>query len=112
MNTTRAFAPRLMALVVSFAALSAAEEQRPSAQPAGDDKPVAKEKKDKDAGPLRYQESVEVQGALPAVPAWNLTLMRGLVPMLATPASVSVVSRTLFQGQAALHVVTAPEPPR
>jgi iron complex outermembrane receptor protein len=50
----------------------------------------------------RYEETVEVQGDLPSAPTAALSATRIPVPLLETPASVSVVPRSLFETQQAV----------
>jgi TonB-dependent siderophore receptor len=52
--------------------------------------------------PPRYEESVDVQGELPAVPVWDVAGMKTPLPLQSTPVSVSVVSRKLFESQDAV----------
>jgi TonB-dependent siderophore receptor len=57
--------------------------------------------------PPRRSEVVDVEADLPAVPILNVTAFKSPLPLHLTPASVSVVSRPLFQSQAALVVSDA-----
>jgi TonB-dependent siderophore receptor len=57
--------------------------------------------------PPRRAEVVDVEADLPAVPVLNVTVLKTPLPLRLTPASVSVVSRPLFQSQAALVVSDA-----
>jgi TonB-dependent siderophore receptor len=55
--------------------------------------------------PPRYREELEVEGELPVVPATSLESLKAPVPVVRTPASISVVPRTLFESQQA-HVLS------
>jgi TonB-dependent siderophore receptor len=55
-----------------------------------------------DPDPPRRTEVVDVEADLPAVPLLNVTAFKSPIPLQQTPASVSVVSRPVFQSQAAL----------
>lgn len=57
--------------------------------------------------PPRRTEVVDVEADLPAVPGLNVTVLKSPLPLQLTPASVSVISRPLFQSQAALVVSDA-----
>jgi iron complex outermembrane receptor protein len=50
----------------------------------------------------RYEETVEVHGDLPSAPATALSATRVPVSLLETPASLSVVPRSLFESQQAV----------
>ena len=52
--------------------------------------------------PPRLNEVVDVEADLPAVPGVDLTFLKTPMPLQLTPASVTVVSRPVFQSQAAL----------
>jgi TonB-dependent siderophore receptor len=52
--------------------------------------------------PPRYKEEVEVEEQLPAVPVTSLGALKMPLPVTSTPASLSVVPRTLFESQQAL----------
>lgn len=54
------------------------------------------------AGPPRLEEVVDVEADLPTIPGLNVTAFKSPLPIDQTPASVSVVSRPLFESQAAL----------
>ena len=56
----------------------------------------------KPAEPPRLEEVVDVEADLPAIPGLNVTAFKSPLPIDQTPASVSVVSRPLFESQAAL----------
>ncbi|HVR70249.1 MAG TPA: TonB-dependent siderophore receptor [Vicinamibacteria bacterium] len=52
--------------------------------------------------PPRRAEVVDVEADLPAVPVLSATTLKSPLPLQLTPASVSIVSRPVFQAQAAL----------
>jgi TonB-dependent siderophore receptor len=52
--------------------------------------------------PPRRTEVVDVEADLPAVPGLNVTAFKSPLPLQTTPASVSVISRPVFQSQASL----------
>src|SRR5262249_33283211 len=83
-------------LVAALAAASPASAQQ--ATPAAASQDAAKGDPAKDEAP-RYEESVDVQGELPAVPVWDVAGMKTPLSLQSTPASVSVVSRKLFESQ-------------
>jgi TonB-dependent siderophore receptor len=63
---------------------------------------LAQQQEDPAPDPPRRAEVVDVEADLPAVPGLNLTLLKMPLSLQLTPASVTVVSRPVFQSQAAL----------
>jgi iron complex outermembrane recepter protein len=69
---------------------------------AQDPEPATKDENAEKETPPRYEETVQVEGELPAVPVWEIAGMKTPLPLQKTPASVSVVSRRLFESQDAV----------
>ena len=63
---------------------------------------LAQEEPAQPAQPPRLEEVVDVEADLPTIPGLNVTAFKSPLPIEQTPASVSVVSRPLFESQAAL----------
>ena len=98
MSLRSAFAPALaLSAALAPAPLSA---QTPAPPPAAAEDEGRKGQKEQDAP--RYRETVDVEGELPAAPALHTTAFKAPLDLQTTPLSVGVVSRPVFQGQAAL----------
>lgn len=82
---------RLTALVWSaFAACASAQEPAPSPTPSPE--------------PPRRREAIEVESEMPSIPPTGITAFKLAVPVQLTPASVSIVPRTVFETQDAFFL--------
>jgi catecholate siderophore receptor len=93
MEFSRTF--RLAALAWSaFAVCATAQEPQPSPTPSPSPSPEAP----------RRREAIEVEGEMPSIPPTGITTFKLPVPVQLTPASVSIVPRTVFETQDAFFL--------